>query len=88
MFDAVKHLYKEGGLCSVFHGSVVAVLCDGPGSAACVILVDPGCSIKFIFTHRYFAAYKVTKKLLTLAGFSLSDLNLSTVIIAGGTFIS
>lgn len=67
VFDVVKHLYKEGGLRSVFRGSVATVMRDGPGSAA------------------YFAAYEVTKKMLTPAGASPSDLNLGAVIMAGGT---
>ncbi|KAH9916161.1 mitochondrial carrier [Amylocystis lapponica] len=67
VFDIVKHLYKEGGLRSVFRGSAATVARDGPGSAA------------------YFAAYEVTKKLLTPAGASPSDLNLGAVIVAGGT---
>jgi solute carrier family 25 carnitine/acylcarnitine transporter 20/29 len=33
----------------------------------------------------YFAAYEVTKKFLTPAGASPSDLNLQAVILAGGT---
>lgn len=32
-FDVVKHLYKEGGLKSVFRGSVATLARDGPGSA-------------------------------------------------------
>lgn len=32
-FDVVKHLYKEGGLKSVFRGSVATFARDGPGSA-------------------------------------------------------
>ena len=35
--------------------------------------------------NRYFAAYEVTKKALTPAGSSPSELNLSAIIIAGGT---
>lgn len=35
-------------------------------------------------SRRYFAAYEVTKKALTPAGASPSDLNLSAVIFAGG----
>ncbi|CDO73194.1 hypothetical protein BN946_scf185007.g249 [Trametes cinnabarina] len=66
VFDVVKHLYREGGLRSVFRGSAATVARDGPGSAA------------------YFAAYEVTKKLLTPAGASPSDLNLGAVIVAGG----
>ncbi|CAL1695563.1 unnamed protein product [Somion occarium] len=34
VFDVVKHLYKEGGIRSVFRGSAATVLRDGPGSAA------------------------------------------------------
>ena len=34
---------------------------------------------------RYFAAYEVTKKALTPAGASPSELNLGAVILAGGT---
>lgn len=34
---------------------------------------------------RYFAAYEVTKKALTPAGQSPSDLNLGAIIVAGGT---
>lgn len=30
----VKHLYKEGGIRSVFRGSVATIARDGPGSAA------------------------------------------------------
>jgi len=67
VFDVVKHLYREGGIRSVFRGSTATVLRDGPGSAA------------------YFAAYEVTKKLLTPAGSDPSELNLGAVILAGGT---
>ncbi|KAI1793968.1 mitochondrial carrier [Ganoderma leucocontextum] len=67
VFDVVKHLYREGGLRSVFRGSTATVARDGPGSAA------------------YFAAYEVTKKTLTPAGQSPSDLNLGAIIVAGGT---
>jgi solute carrier family 25 carnitine/acylcarnitine transporter 20/29 len=35
--------------------------------------------------HSYFAAYEVTKKALTPKGASPADLNLSAVILAGGT---
>jgi len=34
VFDVVKHLYKEGGIRSVYRGSVATVARDGPGSAA------------------------------------------------------
>lgn len=64
VFDVVKHLYREGGLRSVFRGSGATVLRDGPGSAA------------------YFAAYEVTKGMLTTPG--STELNLGAVIFAGG----
>lgn len=64
VFDVVKHLYREGGLRSVFRGSTATILRDGPGSAA------------------YFAAYEITKGMLTPAG--SKDLNLGAVIFAGG----
>jgi solute carrier family 25 (mitochondrial carnitine/acylcarnitine transporter), member 20/29 len=64
VFDVVKHLYREGGVRSVFRGAGATVLRDGPGSAA------------------YFAAYEVTKGLLTTKG--SSDLDLGAVIFAGG----
>jgi hypothetical protein len=38
-----------------------------------------------IVDRRYFAAYEVTKKLLTPAGAASADLNLGAVIVAGGT---
>ncbi|PSS37600.1 hypothetical protein PHLCEN_2v527 [Hermanssonia centrifuga] len=64
VFDVVKHLYKEGGIRSVYRGSIATVARDGPGSAA------------------YFAAYEVTKGMLTEPG--STDLNLGAVIFAGG----
>ncbi|KAL6302149.1 mitochondrial carrier [Sparassis latifolia] len=67
VFDVVKHLYKEGGIRSVYRGSAATIWRDGPGNAA------------------YFAAYEVTKKLLTPAGSSPSELNLGAIVIAGGT---
>ncbi|KAF9015533.1 carnitine/acyl carnitine carrier [Cyathus striatus] len=65
--DVLKHLYKEGGIKSIFRGTGATLARDGPGSAA------------------YFAAYEVTKKALTPAGASPADLNLSAIIVAGGT---
>ncbi|KAF7985326.1 hypothetical protein HWV62_6519 [Athelia sp. TMB] len=65
--EVVRHLYKEGGLRSVFRGTGATLARDGPGSAA------------------YFAAYEVTKKLLTPKGADPSQLNLGAVIMAGGT---
>ncbi|PCH33744.1 mitochondrial carrier [Wolfiporia cocos MD-104 SS10] len=67
VFDVVKHLYREGGVRSVFRGSAATIARDGPGSAA------------------YFAAYELTKKALTPAGHSPSDLHLGAIIMAGGT---
>ncbi|KAK0198270.1 hypothetical protein F5146DRAFT_1100027 [Armillaria mellea] len=34
VFDVIRHLYKEGGIRSIFRGSVATVARDGPGSAA------------------------------------------------------
>jgi len=34
VFDCIRGLYKEGGLRSIFRGSVATVARDGPGSAA------------------------------------------------------
>lgn len=65
--DVLKHLYKEGGIRSIYRGTGATLARDGPGSAA------------------YFAAYEVTKKLLTPAGSSPADLNLGAIILAGGT---
>jgi len=65
--DVLKHLYKEGGVRSIYRGTGATLARDGPGSAA------------------YFAAYEVTKKALTPAGASPSELNLGAIILAGGT---
>ncbi|TFK77248.1 carnitine/acyl carnitine carrier [Pluteus cervinus] len=67
VFDVIKHLYREGGLRSIYRGTGATLARDGPGSAA------------------YFAAYEVTKKALTPAGASSSELNLGAIIVAGGT---
>lgn len=40
---------------------------------------------RLICQKRYFAAYEVTKKALTPANASSSDLNIGRVILAGGT---
>jgi len=66
VFHVITHLYKEGGLRSIFRGSGATLARDGPGSAA------------------YFAAYEVTKKALTPAGSSPTDLNLGVIIFSGG----
>ncbi|KAJ3550287.1 hypothetical protein NMY22_g564 [Coprinellus aureogranulatus] len=67
VIDVMRHLYKEGGIRSIFRGTGATLARDGPGSAA------------------YFAAYEVTKKALTPAGSSPSELNLQAIILAGGT---
>jgi len=67
VFAVMRHLYKEGGIRSIFRGTAATLARDGPGSAA------------------YFAAYEVTKKALTPAGASPSELNLGAIIVAGGT---
>lgn len=36
VFDVLGHLYKEGGIKSVFRGSVATMVRDGPGCAAFV----------------------------------------------------
>jgi len=41
VFDVLRHVYKEGGIRSVFRGSVATVIRDGPGSAALVFLASP-----------------------------------------------
>lgn len=82
----MKHLYKEGGIRSIFRGTGATLARDGPGSAA-------SASYGFVhifystelFLRRYFAAYEVTKKALTPVGASPSELNLGAVILAGGT---
>lgn len=34
VFDVMKHLYKEGGMKSIFRGTGATLARDGPGSAA------------------------------------------------------
>lgn len=34
VLDVMKHLYKEGGMRSIFRGSFATLARDGPGSAA------------------------------------------------------
>ena len=52
-----------------------------------VLCMSGGDDLRPLTNHfcRYFAAYEVTKKLLTPAGSSPSELNLGAVILAGGT---
>lgn len=84
VLDVMKHLYKEGGLRSVFRGSAATIARDGPGSAAYVTscLLERGILIQPC--DSYFAAYELTKKALTPAGASPSDLNLGAIVVAGG----
>jgi solute carrier family 25 carnitine/acylcarnitine transporter 20/29 len=84
VLDVVKHLYKEGGMRSIYRGTGATLARDGPGSAALVhataVPVSPS-----DLRDRYFAAYEVTKKALTPAGASPADLHLGAVVLAGGT---
>jgi hypothetical protein len=34
VFDVMKHLYKEGGMRSIYRGTGATLVRDGPGSAA------------------------------------------------------
>lgn len=84
----MSHLYKEGGIRSIFRGTGATLARDGPGSAALVFLtylIYYYINGALVFSDRYFAAYEVTKKALTPAGASPAELNLSAVILAGGT---
>lgn len=88
VLDVVRGLYKEGGIRSIFRGTGATLARDGPGSAACVqnrftLLFFIPCGFDYI-SFSYFAGYEITKKALTPAGSSPSDLNLGTVIFAGG----
>jgi len=65
--DAIRGLYKEGGIKSIFRGTFATIARDGPGSAA------------------YFVAYELVKKALTPANQPDSQLNLSSIILAGGS---
>jgi solute carrier family 25 carnitine/acylcarnitine transporter 20/29 len=38
VFDVIGHLYKEGGIRSIYRGTFATLARDGPGSAACVTL--------------------------------------------------
>lgn len=39
--DVLKHLYKEGGLRSIYRGTGATLARDGPGSAACALFLSP-----------------------------------------------
>jgi len=64
--DVLSHLYREGGVRSIFRGTGATLVRDCPGGAV------------------YFAAYEVSKKALTPAGSSPSDLNVGAIILSGG----
>ncbi|MCJ1284690.1 carnitine transporter [Xylographa opegraphella] len=67
--DVVKQLYKEGGIRSVFRGSVMTLARDGPGSAA------------YFATYEY-VKRRMTPK--DAAGNPSGDLSLTAVMTAGG----
>lgn len=71
---------------SIFRGTGATLARDGPGSAAYVLLLLIFMQRELtFFRYRYFAAYEITKKALTPAGSSPSELNLGAIIVAGGT---
>jgi solute carrier family 25 (mitochondrial carnitine/acylcarnitine transporter), member 20/29 len=43
VFDVIGHLYKEGGVRSIYRGTFATLARDGPGSAACVSLMGYWC---------------------------------------------
>jgi transmembrane carrier protein len=43
VFDVIGHLYKEGGIRSIYRGTYATLARDGPGSAACVSLTGRRC---------------------------------------------
>ncbi len=43
VFDVIGHLYKEGGIRSIYRGTFATLARDGPGSAACVSLTGDRC---------------------------------------------
>jgi solute carrier family 25 carnitine/acylcarnitine transporter 20/29 len=56
VFDVLGHLYKEGGIKSVFRGSVATVIRDGPGCAALVPFSPPSvcrsCAYTDVIAHQ------------------------------------
>ena len=44
VFDVIGHLYREGGIRSIYRGTFATLARDGPGSAACVCLMGYLCS--------------------------------------------
>ena len=60
VFDVLRHLYKEGGIKSVFRGSVATVIRDGPGSAA------------FVASHSLFVYPRNRAHILTLSCLSVT----------------
>ncbi len=53
--DVLKHLYKEGGLRSIYRGTGATLARDGPGSAAYVCLLSPSLAISSPIDHRSLA---------------------------------
>jgi hypothetical protein len=46
VIDVIGHLYKEGGIRSIYRGTVATLARDGPGSAACVFFPNfPRCQL-------------------------------------------
>jgi len=68
-FDVVRQLYKEGGIRSVFRGSVMTLARDAPGSAA-------------YFASYEYVKRKMTPK--DINGNPSGELSLTAVMVAGG----
>lgn len=93
--DCIRQVYREGGIRSIFRGSLATVARDAPGSAAWVC-----CWLESIPSHpgdwwsdweivdevRYFVAYEAAKRSLTPEGSDPNQLNLGTVCAAGGEY--
>ena len=52
VFDVLRRLYGEGGVKSVFRGSVATVIRDGPGSAAFVPSPSTRSIVRIYSRHR------------------------------------